>query len=104
MKRGDIIVLCAVCSVAAALMIAFLFIKSNGKTVVIKENNKIVAEYPINTDRDIVLTHNTLTVKGGKVFMSHADCKNQVCVKTGKISKKGECIVCLPNRVIAEVK
>jgi hypothetical protein len=35
--------------------------------------------------------------------MDYSDCKNQVCVNTGKISKAGETIVCLPNYVIVEI-
>ena len=35
--------------------------------------------------------------------MKYSDCKNQICVNTGKISRAGEIIVCLPNYVIVEI-
>ena len=37
------------------------------------------------------------------LYMSDATCKNKICVNTGKISKKGESIVCLPNKTIVEI-
>ena len=104
MKKGDFIACGAVCLVAAVLAVWFTLAKSNGKTVVVKENNRIIAEYPVDVNREVRLKHNAFCIKNGEVFMCEADCKNQICVKTGEISKRGECIVCLPNRIILEIK
>ena len=38
-------------------------------------------------------------IKDGTVDMVEASCKNQICVHEGKISRSGQSIVCLPNRV-----
>ena len=35
--------------------------------------------------------------------MTHADCPDQICVKTGSISRSGQSIVCAPNRVVVTV-
>ncbi len=104
MKKGDFILLTVIISVAVTLAVIFLKIKSDGKTLVVKSNNKVIYEYPLDTDREIVLEHNTAVISDGKAYMLNADCKNQICVNSGKISKRGECIVCLPNRVILEIK
>lgn len=104
MKKGDFIACGIICALAAALAVVFLLFKSNGRVVKVKVDNKIVAEYPLDTEREVNLGHNIFVIKDGEVFMSSADCKNQICVNTGKISKRGECIVCLPNRVVLEIK
>lgn len=104
MKRLDIIVIISICVFAAALAIFFICFKKNGETVVVKQDNKVIAEYSLNADREVKLKGNTFIIEDKKVFMSHANCKNQICVKTGKISKRGECIVCLPNKVILEIQ
>jgi hypothetical protein len=36
--------------------------------------------------------------------MKDADCPDKLCEKTGKISKNGETIVCLPHRVVVEIQ
>lgn len=104
LKKYDFIACGTVCLIAAALAVVFIFVKSGGKTVVVKQNNEVIAEYPLNKDTTVTLEHNTFVIESGEVFMSEADCKNHTCVKTGKISKRGECIVCLPNRVILEIR
>ena len=35
--------------------------------------------------------------------MTSADCPDHLCVKQKAISKEGESIICLPNKVIVEV-
>ena len=104
MKKGDIIIIVTVCVLAAVLAVVFFSVKKDGKTLLVKVDNETVYEYPLDTDREIVLQHNTAVIKDGEVYMREADCKNQICVKSAKISKRGECIVCLPNKVILEIE
>ena len=104
MKKNDIILCAAICAFAAILSLILFAVRKEGKTVVVKVDNKTVCEYPLGTDREIALEHNTAVIENSEVYMLKADCKNQICVKTGKISKRGESIVCLPNRVVIEIK
>ncbi len=46
---------------------------------------------------------NVIAIKDGCVYMKEADCKNKICVNTGKINSPGQSIVCLPNRIIVEI-
>lgn len=41
----------------------------------------------------------TLTVDANGIRVSHSDCPDRICEKTGYISKSGQSIVCLPNGV-----
>lgn len=45
-----------------------------------------------------------LIIKEGEAYMQEADCPNQICVHHSPVSHKGETIVCLPNRVIIEIR
>lgn len=47
---------------------------------------------------------NILCADGAGVWMKHADCPDQLCVKQGKISSGSLSIVCLPNRVTVSLK
>ena len=47
--------------------------------------------------------HNSVRIEPGCVYMEQADCPDQLCVKTGKISKMGVPIVCLPNKVVVQI-
>ena len=102
MKKHDLFII-----VAAVFIIAlsFMLIKGkNGATLTVKENNKTVYVGSIYKDKNIKLQNNTLIIKDGYVYMKSANCKNNICVHTGKIHKKGESIICLPNKVIAQIE
>ena len=104
MKKGDFVVIGSVCVAAAITSFALHLFSSPSLTVTVSQNNKIVYEGKIDKDKQIELENNTVVIKNGEVFMKEASCKNQICVKHKKISKSGESIVCLPNRVTVETK
>ena len=39
-----------------------------------------------------------------EVWVEHSDCPTQDCVHTGRISRSGQSIVCLPARVVVELE
>ncbi len=104
MKKADLILIVSflVAAVAAAGIIAAF--SHSGNTVTVKQDNKTVYEGPISHDTVIELEGNTVIIKDGYAVMQKAGCKNQICVSTGKIERKGETIVCLPNRVTVQIK
>ena len=104
MKRGDIIITATVVLAAAILSLIITFTASAGRKVVIKQNNEVLYELQLAKDEKIELEGNTVEIKDGEVDVINASCKNQICVRHKKINKKGESIVCLPNKVIVEIK
>ncbi len=42
----------------------------------------------------------TVEVKSGAIRVEKSTCKRKICVHTGWISRSGQSIVCVPNRVI----
>ena len=47
---------------------------------------------------------NTLIIENGEAYFTDSDCPDKTCQKSGKINTEGETIVCLPHKVIAEVR
>ena len=62
--------------------------------------------YPLKKDGVFSLNGgtNTLVIENGEAWVSEADCPDKICMGMGKISKNGEFIACLPNRVIIVVE
>lgn len=54
----------------------------------------------IETDRGF----NRIVVSEGRLWIGEADCPDQICVKDGPIDAPGEMLVCLPHRLIIEIK
>lgn len=47
---------------------------------------------------------NTVCVEGETIAVTEADCPDKLCVETGRASRPGGIIACLPHRLIIEVK
>lgn len=104
LKRGDKVIIASVLGLII-LSSALLFLgKTDGRTVTIRENNKLIYKGSLYENKVIELNGNTVEIKDGAVTVTNADCKNQICVNHGAITKKGESIICLPNKVIAEIE
>lgn len=104
LKKGDIIIIITVLALTLASSALLIFGKGEGRTVTVKENNEVVYKGSLYENKVIELTGNTVEIKDCAVTVTNADCKNQICVNHSAITKKGESIICLPNKVIAEIE
>lgn len=48
--------------------------------------------------------NNSILIRNNTIKVISADCKDDLCVKQGEISKVGESIICLPHKLIIEIK
>ncbi len=73
-------------------------------TAVVSMDGATVERLPLGTPAERTYIHNgyTLHVKltETEVWVDAADCPTQDCVHTGRISRSGQSIVCLPARII----
>ena len=47
--------------------------------------------------------HVKLLVEPGAISFSHSDCRDQICVRTGKLTKPGQAAVCLPAKISIKI-
>lgn len=107
LKWGDFVIIAVVLLLAAALTAWFALGTSDGQLYaevwqddVLVERVKLTDE----TDREIDLDgHNVIVLVGKTARMESADCHDQVCVRTGTLTRAGQVAVCLPNRVILKI-
>ena len=83
------------------------FGKSDGDRAEITAAGEQFGVYSLLEDRTVVVDQdgcmNKLRIEDGKVRMIDSDCRGSDCVHEGQISKTGETIVCLPNKVVVEI-
>lgn len=109
-KKADIIlaIVIAIVGIAASFYLTFLDVPVKNGKVVIHQNNKVYGEYSLYEDREITVKDgnhiNKITIKNGNVQMTFSSCKNQDCVKQGSIDDSSKSIVCLPHKVVVEIK
>lgn len=102
MKIRDIIIVVAVLCVSVLLGFVPISCGGEGDVFTVNDAGKIT-EYPLSADRTVVLEHATVVVEGGTVRVEKSDCKDKVCENFGSISKAGESIICIPNRLYITV-
>ena len=107
MKWGDFVIIGAVLLLAGA-MLAFFAAKASGDMLYAEvwQDDRLVerVELTDTTDRTIDLDgHNVIVLSGKTAVMQPADCPDQVCVRTGRLTRAGQVAVCLPHRVILKL-
>lgn len=105
MKKKDFLLILFVCAAAAAVFVAFKFILPEENTkLVITVDGEVYGTYSLEEDQTIEINGtNVCKVSRGVVGMTEAECPDQLCVHQKEITRAGETIVCLPNRVVLEI-
>ena len=109
--RNDIILICSLLLVVAVIGLAIFFSGEEGTSVTVTLNGKPYATYSLSTDRTIEIISgedgrgiNILVIENGEAYVREASCPDLICAAHRPISRSGESIACLPNRVVITVK
>jgi hypothetical protein len=108
-KRDIMLIATLIIVCAAVFLIINFVVKKDGITAAVKVDGNIVYMLPLDKNASVTVEgyqggSNTVVIENGTVYMKDADCPDKLCEKTGKISKNGETIVCLPHRVVVEIQ
>ena len=106
MKRNDYILIAIIFLISVSGI--FYLRQGNfkeGTSVIVTVDGKEYGRYSLFIDKKIQINgHNTLVIKNKTADMIDADCPDKLCVKQKSISKTGETIICLPNRVVVSIQ
>lgn len=106
-KIGDIVVILIALSVCVFSILG-ISNKIQGNTILTVESPEGVWKYPLDKDGTYEIPgengHSVIGIKDGKAFFIESECPNKTCVLTSPISKGGEWIGCLPNRVFIRIE
>ena len=81
------------------ILAAFLLKNANSQNQIIEEIKLSDAEKMQIVD----LGTNEVHIENEGVYMAKAKCPDKLCVHQGRISKAGQSIICLPNKIIVEI-
>ena len=107
MKQRNWIWVVIFAAIFAGCLALWLLPRGGGETVLVYQDGKLLRTLDLRQDTVFTVEgpagENTVTVTGGEVFVSQADCPDQVCVRQGFISDGTVPIVCLPNQLVIEI-
>ena len=108
-KKVDYIIIAFVAVVAVAIVAIYFFASKQGDYVSVKVSGKEVATFKLGENTEYVIQgynngHNTLVIKNNQAYIKYANCPDKLCKKQGHISKVGESLICLPNKVVVQIE
>ena len=98
------------------LLIGFLFIsgflhfgKRGGAYAVVSVDGKEVISFSLKEDIVYEIKgydggSNTLIIRDGKAHLTDSSCPDHLCEYMGEIDQVGQSIICLPNRIVVEIR
>ena len=75
----------------------------------IYHDNRLLGAYQLDRDQTIVIgdparPHMKIEIKGGAIRVAESDCPKGVCKQVGWVRTPGRSIVCVPNKVLIELR
>ncbi|NLK16936.1 MAG: NusG domain II-containing protein [Clostridiales bacterium] len=106
-KKADLLII-PLLMLASALAI-FLLSPGGGSYAEIYADGKLVRVMPLDVDAEFVYhfdegRKNVITVKGGKVSVSYADCADKICTHYPPTDRASSSIICLPHKLVIIVR
>lgn len=111
-RKNDMILIIVLVVLALGVYLGttyFQGINTKNAVAVVKIDGEEYGRYPLAeeiTER-IELpdgSYNVLEITGGKADITEASCPDKICVNHRAVSKKGQSIVCLPNKLVVEIE
>ena len=115
-RRGDLLIILFLMAASFLPLGVFSYHQANAESAdhiaVISVDGNVVKEFVLKDDgqtetyvfRDDDGHENVIVREGTQIRIDSADCDDQLCVRMGAKDGIGETIVCLPNRILVEVR
>ena len=108
--KNDLMFISLLLLLVIALGLCMYFFRGPGDCVSVTVDGELLGVYSLSKDTVLEINtgeheeeHNLLVIKDGMAYVESASCPDGICVSHKPISRSGESIVCLPNRVVITV-
>lgn len=106
-RWADLILILVIAAIALAIFLPKHFQKADGNvTAIITRNGTVIQRIDLSKVKKpytISLESHPrtwVTVTPGSIYYSKAECKDKICVRTGKLTKPGDTAACLPSKTL----
>lgn len=105
-----LVVLAVLLLAAAAAWLSYGGRSGDALTATVKHRSQVVAQVPLSSlteEKTVTIDgtyHLTVTLDKTGAAVTESDCPGQDCVHTGRITRAGQSIVCLPEQVVVTLE
>lgn len=112
LKKGDLILIgvLVVLILASAAWMSFIRSGNTSKIAVVKQDNIVIKKIDLEKVKEQERIKidgqytETILVENGRIRFEEADCPDQVCVRTGWLSERGDNAACVPNHAVIVIE
>ena len=107
-RKNDFYLIAALLLFFSAIAAYFFLVQDSGSYVKVSIDGEYYGSFSLSADTEYVINGynggvNTLVVKDGYAYLKDSSCPDHLCENMGRISKTGQSVICLPNRVVIEI-
>ncbi len=112
-KKADVIIVSAVLlfSLFFAVFTGRASLKGGDKTAYVYVDGKMEYLFSLNDKKEAETVriksengYNEIVVESGCIYVKDADCGSRDCVKKGRISERGDIIICAPHKIMIKIE
>ena len=112
MKKNDVILIAGLLLAALAAFGGiswYLAADTQKAEAVVEVDGQEKGRYPLDQDTSVEIqledgSYNLLEIKDGRADITEASCPDKICVDHRPVSRRGESLVCLPNKGVVEIE
>ena len=105
--RNDVIFIASLLLVVLVFACVLFFSAEEGNTVRVTVDGRLFGEYSLLENKTVEIVngdgYNLLIIEDGKAYVDTASCPDGICSSHRPVSRGGESIICLPNKVVIEI-
>ena len=110
-RKNDWILIVILLVAAAGIYVAIQYyqkVSTQNVVAVVTVDGVEYGRYPLSEDHTETIrfedgSYNRFAIQDGYVSMPEASCPDQICVHQKAISRNGESIICLPNKIVLKI-
>lgn len=107
-SKYDIVLIILIIIISSSYILWTVYSHQSSKMgiALVYQDNILLVKTPLTKERmfEILNGKMQLEIKKGKIKVLSSDCPRKVCVNMNGIQYPGQTIVCMPNKVIIEIK
>ena len=107
-KKNDLFLILILLALSVFLSLVCSLGAKGGNTAVVIYDGEEIASLPLSANTSHSIENegreNLLVIEDGYARIDSASCPDKICVHHRKIQNAGETIVCLPNKVVVEIR
>lgn len=103
-RKAEWVILSIVLLILTLCSILLPNVLRKGTYAAVYVDGVLLTQLPLSTDMQYHANGNTIVIEHGSCYMLKASCPDKLCVHSGEIQKTGQCICCLPNRVMVQIQ